>query len=160
MLSPSQRMVLISKIESLPALVRKAVEGASDSALDTPYREGGWTLRQVVHHLADSHLNAYLRTRLILTEDNPVLRPYNQDEWARLDDASRGPIEPSLRILEGLHERWTALLRSVPESAWERAATHPEYGATSLEGILRSYSRHGEDHLDHLRLGRGLQSPA
>lgn len=154
MLTPNQRIDLIDRIQALPALLRKAVEGASDAELDTTYRDGGWTVRQVVHHLADSHLNAYARTRLILTEENPTLRPYNQDEWSRLEDASRGPLEPSLRMLEGLHERWTALLRNVAESAWSRPAMHPEYGATSLEGLLRTYSKHGDDHLEHIRLGR------
>ena len=154
MLSPNERIALIDKIEALPALVRKALDGMSEFELDTAYRDGGWTVRQVVHHLADSHTNAYMRTRLILTEENPTLRPYNQDEWARLDDAFHSPVEPSLRILDGLHERWSRLLRNVPESAWSRPGTHPEYGATSLEGILRTYSKHGEDHLEHIRLGR------
>lgn len=154
MLSPSQRNPLIDKIEALPALVRKAVEGAGDAELETTYRDGGWTIRQVVHHLADSHINAYMRTRLILTEDNPTLRPYSQDDWANLDDATHSPIEPSLRILEGIHERWTAVLRNAAESAWSRTAVHPEYGATSLVGLLKTYSTHGEDHLEHIRLGR------
>lgn len=154
MLTPSQRNPLIDKLEALPALVRKAVDGADGAELETTYRDGGWTIRQVIHHLADSHINAYIRTRLILTEDNPALRPYSQDAWATLEDAAHSPIEPSLRILEGIHERWTAVLRGVPESAWSRPGFHPEYGPTSLEGLLKTYSAHGENHLEHIRLAR------
>ena len=151
MLTEQERTQRIASIEALPSLLRELVVGASERQLDTMYRDFGWTARQVIHHLADSHINAYVRTRLILTENNPTLRPYSQDDWASLPDAAIGPIEPSLRILDGVHARWVALLRSVHETAWERQAHHPEYGATSLEGILETYSAHGEKHLGHIK---------
>ena len=100
-------------------------------------------------------MNAYIRARLILTEDNPTLRPYKQDDWAALPDSTGGPLEPSFAILRGLHERWAALLRTVAEADWARPATHPEYGATSLESQLRTYANHGEKHLGHIRAGIG-----
>jgi hypothetical protein len=153
---PSQddRNTLIERLAALPAMLRTALAGAGEEELDTTYRDGGWTIRQVVHHLADSHMNAYIRARLILTEENPTLRPYAQDEWARLADAASGPLAPSLAILEGIHARWVALLRAIDESAWARPATHPEYGATSIEGLLQTYTAHGDNHLEHIRLGR------
>lgn len=154
-MTSNEREALISKIEALPAQLEQLVQGVSDERLDRPYREGGWTSRQVVHHLADSHMNAFIRARLILTEENPMLRPYSQDAWAAIEDARSGPLAPSLGILRGLHARWAALLRAVPEAAWSRPATHPEYGPTSLEAQLKTYAAHGEKHLGHIRAGIG-----
>jgi hypothetical protein len=158
-MTPQKRAQLISKIERFPANLRSALKGITKAELATPFREGGWTASQVVHHLADSHLNAYVRARLILTEDNPTLRPYSQDDWARLPDAQGAPLKPSLAILDGLHARWAALFRAVPKEAWSRPAQHPEYGATSLEGILASYAAHGEAHLAHIGESRKRGRP-
>ncbi len=147
------REQLIAKIEALPAELRRLVAGASSAQLDRPYRPGGWTSRQVVHHLADSHMHAYIRCRLILLENDPPLKPYDQDAWALLPDAAHGSIEPSLSILDGLHARWTAFFHSVPEDAWPRKGYHPEYGAVTLERLLETYAAHGEKHLNHIRAG-------
>lgn len=155
-MTPQEREALIAKIEALPSQLEALVAGVSDERLDRPYRDGGWTSRQVVHHLADSHMNAYIRLCLMLTEDNPMLRPYSQDAWAALPDSMSGPLEPSLAILRGLHRRWTETLRGLPEEAWTRPATHPEYGATSVELQLKIYSGHGEKHLGHIRAGIGV----
>jgi hypothetical protein len=145
------REARIQQIESLPVRLEQVLKGASVRALDTPYRDGGWTARQVVHHLADSHMNAYIRSRLILTEDHPPLKPYDQDAWAALPDAAAGPLELSLAILRGLHVRWAAFFRSLPADAWSRTGLHPEIGAVTLDDILDSYAAHGDRHLDHIR---------
>src|SRR5580704_668089 len=116
----------IQTLRLLPELLRSAVKGLSDAQLDTPYRDGGWTVRQVVHHIADSHTNMVVRVRFALTEDWPMIRPYNEAEWARLEDAKTLPVESSLKILEGLHARVTLLLRSLGESQWQRGYEHPE----------------------------------
>jgi len=146
---------LISKIEALPGLVRAAVSGATDEHLARPYRAGGWNARQVVHHLADSHMNSFIRCRLIATEDNPPLKPYDQDTWATLADSLTSPLEPSLAILTGLHARWAAFFRGLPEEAWSRTGFHPDNGPMSLEQILELYTAHGERHLGHIRAGIG-----
>lgn len=141
----AERARLIDELAALPDRVEKAVAGLTDAQLDTPYRDGGWTVRQVVHHLPDSHLNAYVRMKLILTEEHPTLKPYDQDAWSRLPDAG-GPVAPSLAVLRGLHGRWTALLRALPASAWSRTAYHPENGEMSLDDLLALYGRHGATH--------------
>jgi hypothetical protein len=146
----SDRSTKIAKIRELPANLEKAVAGLSDQQLDTPYREGGWTLRQVVHHLADSHMNAFVRMKLILTEDNPTIKPYNQDAWATQADYLNVPLAASLGILRGLHERWARVMESVPEQAWQRTANHPERGPVTLEGMLTTYANHGEKHVEHI----------
>ncbi|MBI4892220.1 MAG: putative metal-dependent hydrolase [Acidobacteria bacterium] len=144
---------MIVKIEQLPALVHQAVQGAAEEQLNIPYRPGGWTARQVIHHLADSHLNSYIRCKLIATESGPTLKAYSQDDWAQLPDSSTGPIEPSLAILSGLHQRWAAFFRALPESAWSRVGYHTENGPMTLARILESYAAHGERHLTHIRQG-------
>jgi hypothetical protein len=145
------REARIAQLETLPARLEQVLRGASAQALDTTYRDGGWTARQVVHHLADSHMNAYIRSRLILTEERPALKPYDQDAWAALPDASSGPLEVSLAILRGLHTRWASFFRALPEDAWSRTGLHPEIGAVTLADILDSYAAHGDRHLDHVR---------
>ncbi len=150
MLTPSERQEKVRKIRTFPAALEEAVRGLTDQQLDTPYREGGWTVRQVVHHLADSHMNAFVRTKLILTEDRPTLKQYSQDRWAELPDVQRTPITSSLALLRGLHERWSVLWEQVPETAWSRAAIHPESGEMTLERILTIYSSHGEKHIGHI----------
>lgn len=155
-MTAEERNERIAKIEALPALLEQTIAGAGEEALLRPYREGGWNSRQVVHHLADSHMQAFLRAKKIVNEDHPTLQPYDQDVWASQEDASAGPLEPSVAILRGLHARWAAFLRSLPEAAWARTAHHPERGDLTLEDLLRIYSNHGEKHIGHIRQGLGL----
>jgi hypothetical protein len=145
-MTTAERSEKIRRIADLPGILEKAVAGLNDTQLDTPYREGGWTLRQVVHHLADSHMNAMVRTKLMLTEEDPPLKGYNQEDWALLPDV-RLPIRPSLDVLKGLHERWSSLLQSISEQQWARTGLHSESGKMTLESILNTYSRHGENHV-------------
>jgi len=150
MTTKDDRKRKISKIQALPDQARKAVSGLTDAQLDTPYREGGWTVRQVIHHLADSHMNAFVRMKLILTEDNPTLKAYDQEQWAELHDGKGLPLESSLAILEGLHKRWVSLLERVPEDAWSRTAHHPEQGSITMDDLLNTYERHGENHVGQI----------
>ncbi len=147
------REELIAKIEALPAGLRRLVSGAAPGQLDRPYRPGGWTSRQVIHHLADSHMHAYIRCRLIALENDPPLKPYDQNAWAALPDASSGPVEPSLAILDGLHARWAAFFRALPVEAFDRKGYHPEYGPVTIGRLLETYAAHGEKHLGHIRAG-------
>lgn len=140
----------IEALRNLPEQLEAAVRDLPAAALDTPYREGGWTVRQVVHHLADSHMNAYVRTRLILTEDRPTLKPYDQNAWAELTDARSADIGPSVAIVRGLHERWCALLEAVPDDAWTRRAYHPERGDMTLDRIVGIYAKHGAAHVGQI----------
>ena len=141
---------LIDQIADLPSQLRAAVEGLSEEQLETPYREGGWTVRQVVHHLPDSHMNAYVRTRLALTEDEPTIKPYEEARWAELPDARSGPVELSLALLEGLHHRWVLLLRSLDRADFERTFRHPELGTMKLDTVVGLYAWHGRHHLAHI----------
>lgn len=153
-----ERQERIGKIRAFPSVAEATVAGLTDAQLDTPYRNGGWTVRQVVHHLADSHLNGYGRMKLILTEERPTIKTYEQDDWAKLRDASELPIESSLAILRGLHERWTYLLEGLSESDWSRVAVHPDCGEITLDKMLETYAAHGETHLKpvaELRRARG-----
>lgn len=146
-----QRGGCIERIEAAPGLVRRAVERLTASQLDTSYREGGWTVRQVVHHLPDSHLNAYTRFRLALTESTPTIRPYLEHLWAELPDARSAPTEISLALLEALHRRWTLLLRSLDPAQWEIRYLHPEHGREwTLDEALAMYAWHGEHHTAHI----------
>jgi uncharacterized damage-inducible protein DinB len=147
MLTMTERQEKIDAIRHFPARLSAEVQKLTPDYLDAPCDEGVWTVRQVIHHIADSHLNAFIRTKLLLTEDHPTLKPYNQDAWAELIDASDGSIHASLAILQGVHERWTAVLSSLPEAAFSRTALHPEIGPITLDDILTIYARHGEEHL-------------
>ncbi|MBL7991823.1 MAG: putative metal-dependent hydrolase [Candidatus Kapabacteria bacterium] len=149
MLTQVERTAHINSIKSLPQHLRSAVQNLTDTQLDTPYRDGGWTVRQVVHHLADSHLNAHTRTRLALTESTPTIKPYNQDAWALLADYAL-PIEISLQIIDGLHLRWSVLWESLSADAFTRTIHHPDNGIMSLDDILQSYARHGENHVKQI----------
>ncbi len=140
----------IEKIRALPAALEEALKGLNDKQLDTPYREGGWTVRQVVHHLADAHLNAFVRMKLILTEKRPAIKPYDQNAWAALPDTTEMPVGVSLEILRGLHDRWAMLLDRVPDDGWTRTGLHPERGEVTLEGQLTVYAGHGEKHVEHI----------
>lgn len=136
----------IEQIASVPAALGVAVKGLNDAQLDTPYREGGWTTRQIVHHLADSHMNAFIRVKLGVTEDNPTIKPYDEGTWAKTTDSLETPIALSLSILEGLHARWTHLMRSLDASAFDRMVLHPERGPMSLGDVLGLYAWHGKHH--------------
>jgi hypothetical protein len=143
---------VIEKIASLPGDLRQSVAGLTDRQLDPPYREGGWTARQVIHHLADSHLNSYTRFRLALTEDRPTIRPYSEKAWAELPDAKHGPVDPSIALLDGLHARWVALLRSMSPEDFQRVMVHPERGEMTLDRTARIYSWHCGHHLAHIAI--------
>jgi uncharacterized damage-inducible protein DinB len=136
----------IDEIAAAPAQLRAAVQGLSPEQLDTPYRPGGWTVRQVVHHVPDSHLNSYIRFRLALTEPEPTIKPYGEALWAELADARTAQVEVSLALLESLHERWTLLLRSLAPPDWKRTFRHPEIGVMSLERNAGLYAWHGRHH--------------
>ncbi len=140
----------IDQIAETPARMRAAVAGLNDEQIDTPYRPGGWTVRQVVHHVPDSHMNSYVRYRLALTEDEPVIKPYDEKQWAELADARSLPVEPSLVLLESLHARWVPLLRSLSENDWKRSFRHPELGLVSLENNAALYGWHGRHHVAHI----------
>ena len=149
----------IQEIAETPANLRAAVTGLSAEQLDTPYRPGGWTVRQVVHHVPDSHMNSYIRFRLALTEDEPTIKPYDQSRWAELADSRTASIETSLALLESLHERWLLLLRSLSPADLRREFRHPELGVVSLEKNLALYAWHGRHHVAHItslreRMGR------
>jgi uncharacterized damage-inducible protein DinB len=137
----------ISQIADTPARLRDAVRGFSAEQLDTPYRPEGWTVRQVVHHLPDSHMNSYVRFRLALTEDEPVIKPYHEDKWAELYDAQSAPVELSLDLLDSLHRRWTLLLNDLDRAELARAFRHPEMGLVTLEKNVALYAWHGRHHV-------------
>lgn len=140
----------ISSIGEAPSLLRKAVEGLDETRLDTRYRPDGWTVRQVVHHVADSHVNAYVRFRLALTEPEPTVRPYDEAAWAELSDAREGPVLLSLDLLDALHARWVRLLRSLPAPAMARSLQHPEHGVMTVDHLLQLYAWHGRHHVAHI----------
>ena len=148
--APEERARLIGEIAAAPARLRDAVEGLDEGQLDTPYREGGWTVRQVVHHVADSHMNSFIRFRLALTEDEPLITAYDQDQWAGLEDSRKAPVETSLRLLESLHSRWVAMLGPLGESDFARTFRHPELGVLRLDTNLALYAWHGRHHAAHI----------
>lgn len=149
-LSSRQQDAFLDAIAKTPANLRTAVHGLSDSQLDTPYRPDGWTVRQVVHHVPDSHLNSYVRFKLALTEDAPTIKPYGEDRWAELADSKATPIEVSLTLLDSLHDRWVRLLRSLTAEQWKRTFRHPEMGPMTLEKTLALYAWHGPHHVAHV----------
>jgi hypothetical protein len=141
-LNEEQKAGFLDDIEQTPAHLRTVVKGLSEQQLDTPYRDGGWTVRQVVHHVPDSHLNSYIRFKLALTEEEPTIRPYMEDRWAELPEAKTAPIELSLSLLEGLHKRWMLMLRALKPAEWKRTFRHPEIGLMTLEKNLALYAWH------------------
>jgi uncharacterized damage-inducible protein DinB len=149
-LTDDQRAAFIGKIEETPARMRAAVAGLNDEQLDTPYRPGGWTIRQVVHHVPESHLNSYVRFKLAITEDEPTIKPYFEDRWAELDDARQAPIALSLDLLEALHGRWIWFLRSLKQADFQRTFRHPELGIVSLDKNVALYAWHGQHHVAHI----------
>jgi hypothetical protein len=149
--TPQERARLVEEIAEAPARMKAVVAGLSDEQLNTPYRPGGWTVRQVVHHVPDSHLNSYIRFRWALTEDVPVIKTYHEDRWAELSDARTAPVADSLALLESLHARWGALLSSLSDQDWKRTFRHPELGPVSLEKNAALYAWHGRHHVAHIR---------
>jgi uncharacterized damage-inducible protein DinB len=149
-ITPDRRQDWISQIAAAPSLLRAALGGLSDEKLSTPYRPGGWTLRQLAHHMPDSHMNSYVRFRLALTEDEPTIKPYQEDRWAELDDARTAPVEVSLALLDSLHARWVLLLGSLADADWQRTFRHPERGPMTLERNLALYAWHGRHHIAHV----------
>ena len=154
--APAVRAAHIHTLRNLPEHLRAAVSGLDDTQLDTPYREGGWTVRQVVHHVADSHANSYVRFKLALTEDWPTIKPYDEAAWAKLAD-SRLPVKISLDMIEGLHERWVGLLESLSEDDFQKGYQHPEMGRQNLAKVLALYDWHSRHHTAHITSLRARQ---
>jgi hypothetical protein len=145
-----ERLKFIEDIAETPAKLRAAVAGLSAEQLDTPYRPGGWTVRQVAHHLPESHMNAFIRFKLALTEEQPTIKPYDQERWAELGDVRTTPVETSLVLLESLHHRWVLLLRSLNPRDFARSFNHPELGVVTLDKNLALYAWHGRHHIAHI----------
>jgi uncharacterized damage-inducible protein DinB len=148
--TPEQRRLCIRQIEEAPSHLRTGVSGLSDAQLDTPYRSGGWTVRQVVHHLSDSHMNAYVRMKLALTESQPTIKPYEESLWAELHDGRTPPVDISLTLLEALHKRWVLLLTAMTPDDFRRTLNHPESGIMSLDTLVALYAWHGRHHVAHI----------
>jgi hypothetical protein len=148
--SAAERARRIDEIAAAPAALRKAVAGLAKRQIETPYRPGGWTVRQVVHHVPDSHVNAYVRFKLAMTEDSPTIKPYDEAAWAELADTKAVPLATSLALLDAVHERWVALLRSFKGADWKRTFTHPDLGLVPLEKNLAIYAWHGRHHVAHV----------
>ena len=149
-ISNEERQKLIDQIAEAPERLRAAAEGLDNEQLNTPYRPGGWTLRQVVHHVPDSHLNSYIRFKLAITEDEPEIRTYFEDRWAELDDARNAPIELSLSLLDALHRRWVLFLRSLKPEDYQRNFRHPDWGVLTVEKNIALYAWHGRHHVAHI----------
>ena len=150
MLTVEERRELIHKIRLLPEELAKAIEGLSFEQLNTPYGEGKWTVRQVVNHVADSHINGFSRMKMVVTEKHPTLKPYDQDAWAKFVDTSEHPPAAALRTLSGLHERWVAFLESLDNETFARTGYHPDEGDLTLDQLVKDYARHGEKHIGHI----------
>ena len=149
-LTPAQRVTYIEQIAAAPEGLRRAVQGLDDRQLDTPYRPGGWTVRQVVHHVPDSHLNAYTRFKLACTEEAPALRAYDETRWAELGEARTAPIDVSLDLLTALHRRWVLFLRSLGPADFARTARHPDWDTPTVDFLLAQYAWHGRHHTAHI----------
>ena len=149
-LEPQARAEAIETVASAPAKLRDAVRGLTPAQIETPYRPDGWTVRQVVHHVPDSHLNAYIRFKLALTEDVPAIKPYDEARWAELPDVAAVPIETSLSLLENVHDRWLAILRAMKPADFARELVHPETGRQTLDQMLALYAWHGAHHTGHV----------
>lgn len=145
--SAAYRTRYMDVISTAPERLRQAVAGLSPAQMEIPYREGGWTLRQVVHHLPESHMHSYIRFKLALTEEEPIVKPYDEAAWARTNDVAETPLETSLGMLQLLHERWLILLRGISGAGWQRRFIHPELGPVSLENNLALYAWHGDHHI-------------
>jgi uncharacterized damage-inducible protein DinB len=149
-LTEEQRRQFFEQVAQAPTRLREAVRGLTPEQLETPYRPGGWTLRQVAHHIPDSHVNAYCRFKLALTEKEPVIVTYEESEWAKLSDSRETPIEVSLELLEALHKRWVILLRSLSKADFAKTARHPSWGPVTVDWLLAQYAWHGRHHVAHI----------
>jgi hypothetical protein len=149
-LTSEQRRIAVDAIAAAPTHLRSAVSGLDDKQLDTAYRPDGWTVRQVVHHVPDSHMNAYIRFKLALTEETPTIKPYEEAKWARLEDSKSTPIATSLALLDAVHDRWLRILRSMSASDFARTLNHPESGVMNLDQMLALYEWHGRHHVAHV----------
>lgn len=152
-----ERSALIADIERTPSALRAAVQGLTPQQIETPYRDGGWTVKQVVHHVPDSHINAYIRFKLALTEDEPTIKPYEEARWAELEDSRSTPLEVSLSLMDSVHDRWLRVLRSIRPEEWKRTFRHPEIGVLTLEQALVIYGWHGKHHVAHITELRKLK---
>jgi len=148
-LTPAARSAAIGRLAAMPNKLYDAVSRLDDAHLDTPYRTGGWSVRQVVHHIADSHVNAYVRHKLTITEKDPPIKAYDENQWAKLADAN-GPVGPSLLLVQALHERWVHCLRTQPENAFARTCVHSERGKMTLDDLVALYAWHGDHHVAHI----------
>jgi len=149
-LTDVERLACIDEIAALPSSLTLAVDGLTDAQLDTPYREGGWTVRQVVHHLADSHVNAYIRMKFAATEDNPLIKAYEEKDWSNQSDARTAPVGLSLDFIESLHGRWTWWMRTFDAATFARPLRHPESGDMTIDLLLQLYAWHCRHHLAHI----------
>jgi len=156
-LTSEERAAAVDAIAEHPARLREAVAGLDDQQLDTPYRPGGWTVRQLVHHVPESHLNAYCRMKLAVTEDEPTIRPYHEERWAELGDSKAAPVEISLALLVALHRRWLWALRDLSPADWKRWLRHPESGRQTVEQLIALYAWHGRHHVGHVTALRQRQ---
>jgi hypothetical protein len=154
-LDRASRTALIETIGQAPAALRQLVKGLTNAQLDTPYRSGGWTIRQVMHHLPDSHMNAYVRMKLAVTESAPLIKPYDEAAWAELPEARTAPVAMSLDLLDALHRRWTAFLTALPDSEFQKPYTHPELGPVTIDEALGMYAWHCRHHTAHVKLALG-----
>jgi hypothetical protein len=148
--TPAQRQKWIAEVAATPAQLRAAIAGLNEDQLNTPYRDGGWTVRQVIHHVPESHMNAYIRFKLALTEHEPTVKPYDEAAWAETADVRDTPIEVSLALLESLHQRWVILLNSMSHADFQKQFRHPELGVVPLERNLALYAWHGKHHTAHI----------
>jgi uncharacterized damage-inducible protein DinB len=148
--TPELRKKFIQTIEELPVIFREAIENLTDEQLDTPYRPEGWTVRQLVHHVADSHMNSFCRFKLGMTEETPTIKPYEEALWAEMEDSKNAPVDLSLNVIDGVHARWTMLLKSMSDTDFERQINHPERGTMSLNSLLALYDWHSKHHTAHV----------
>lgn len=149
-LTPEDRRTLTAQLAAQPEMLRDSIAGLSEEQLDTPYRPDGWTVRQVVHHLADANLNWYVRTKLALTEEQPTIKPFAESPWADLPDARSAPVETSLALMDGMHKRWAQFLGSLTAADWARQFNHPERGLLNLDHTLAVLVWHGRHHTAHI----------
>jgi hypothetical protein len=157
-LDAATRAAHFATIEQLPSRLRSRVAGKTDAQLDTPYRPGGWTVRQVVHHVPDSHMNAYIRMKFAVTEDAPAIKAYEESQWAELPEAKAGPVDMSITLLDGLHRRWLAFLRALPDAEFSKVYVHPEMGRVTLDEAIALYAWHSRHHTAHVELGSGIKN--
>jgi len=150
-LARDDRARVIDDIESAPATLRQLTAGLTDTQLETPYRPGGWTIRQLVHHVPESHMNAYIRTKLAVTEDSPAIKTYDEARWAELPDVKSAPIAMSLDLLTAIHRRWVVFLRTLPEGEFQKTFMHPEWGRVTVDEAIAMYAWHGRHHAAHVR---------